>query len=308
MGALLTEAGHDVCLVNRGLAYVQACNTRGLLVRDGQADRRVQVRAVQHCSQVSLADAPVDLVLVLVKSFHTHEAISAAKPLIGPNTVVLSLQNGLGHEEVLAQVVGQQRVLTGKTYAGGVLLAPGHVLLGTQGKETVIGELCKEAQSQATSPSRASARAQAIAQAFSQAGLATTVSTDIVQTMWEKLLVNVATGALSGITGLDYGRLYAVAELQTCALAAVAEAMAVAKAAGIALLTTDPMQAWHKASLNLPPSFKASMLQSLEIGSVTEVDYINGAVVRWGLRHAVPTPVNNTLVACIKGLEKRLSP
>jgi 2-dehydropantoate 2-reductase len=124
--------------------------------------------------------------------------------------------------------------------------------------------------------------------------------------MWDKLLVNVATGALSGITRLTYGDLYAVPEVEACAVAAVAEAMAVAKAAGIALGSTEPRQAWVKAADGLPAAFKASMLQSLEKGSVTEIDFVNGAVVRWGAKYGVPTPVNQALVACIKGIERAL--
>jgi 2-dehydropantoate 2-reductase len=125
-------------------------------------------------------------------------------------------------------------------------------------------------------------------------------------TIWDKLLVNVATGALSGITGLAYGDLYAVPEVEACAMAAVAETMAVAKASGIQLTTNDPQQPWIKAAAGLPFEFKASMLQSLEKGFVTEIDFVNGAVVRQGARCGVPTPVNQTLVACLKGIERGL--
>lgn len=124
--------------------------------------------------------------------------------------------------------------------------------------------------------------------------------------MWDKLLVNVATGALSAITGLPYGGLYAVPEVQACALAAVAEAMAVARAKGVVLSMSDPQQPWELAHAGLGPDFKASMLQSLEKGSRTEIDYINGAVVREGQRLGVPTPVNQALVAAIKGIEHKL--
>ena len=209
---------------------------------------------------------------------------------------MLSLQNGLGHEDVLADLVGADRVLAGKTYVGGLLVAPGVVVTGTQGKETLIGELTPH------TPDRASV----IAELFNDAGLVTTVCTDIRATIWDKLLINVATGALSGITGLPYGALYQVPEVRACALAAVTEAMAVARASGIQLSMSEPVQAWDKAAAGLPYEFKASMLQSLEKGSITEVDYINGAVVERGAALGVPTPVNATLVACIKGIERGL--
>ena len=294
IGGVLTEGGHEVWLINRGQVHVDAMNRDGLRMRDAGAERVVRVHAATSCTGVEMSSGPIDLVIVLVKSFHTREAILGAAPVVGERTVVLSLQNGLGHEDVLAEVVGRERVLAGKTYAGGVMLAPGHIIAGTRGKETRIGEL----------DGSDSARARAIADAFSRAGLATTVSDNILGTMWDKLLVNVATGALSGITGLPYGELYRIPEIEACAVAAVAEAMAVARAAGIKLGTTEPRQPWLKAAEGLPFEFKASMLQSLEKGSVTEIDYVNGSVVRWGARYGVPTPVNQALVACIKGVER----
>jgi len=191
-------------------------------------------------------------------------------------------------------LVGRDRVIAGKTYVGGVVLGPGHVIAGVDGKETIIGEL----------DGRISPRIERIAATFEAAGMKPVVSRNIMGAMWDKLLVNIATGALSGITRLAYGGLYAVPELEVTAMAAVAEAIAVAKASGIELETLHPHDAWVKAGSGLPPEFKASMLQSLEKGSVTEVDFINGAVVRAGAKAGVPTPVNATLVACLKGIER----
>jgi 2-dehydropantoate 2-reductase len=210
---------------------------------------------------------------------------------------VLSLQNGLGHEDVLAEILGRERVLAGKTYVGGVLRGPGHIQSGVTGKATYIGEL----------DGRITPRVQAIANAFNTAGLMTTVSGNIMGTMWDKLLVNVATGAITGITRLTYGQLYDEPLLKATALAAIGEAMAAAQAAGIVLSMTEPEQAWTLAAEGLSPAFKTSMLQSLEKGTVTEIDFINGSVVRWGQRLGVPTPVNATLVACIKGIERAMA-
>ena len=293
-GAALSEAGSEVWLLNRSRAHVDAMNTAGLAVVDAAGERRVAVKAATQAAAVG----PVDLVIVLVKSFDTLSAIRGAQALIGEHTLVLSLQNGLGHEDILGGAVGRHRVLAGKTYVGGVMLGPGRIISGTAGKPTYIGEL----------DGSLSTRAQAVAAVFNGAGLATTVSDNILGTMWDKLLVNVATGALSGITRLAYGELYAVPELKGTAMAAVAEALAVARAAGIRLATTEPEQAWDRAAAGLPATFKASMLQSLEKGSITEIDFINGAVVRWGRRLNVPTPVNEALVACIKGIERALEP
>jgi 2-dehydropantoate 2-reductase len=294
IGGTLAAGGSDVTLIDRHQAHVDAIGRDGLRLcaEDGRPDRAIRVRAEADVAGLP----PADLLIVLVKSFHTRSAIEAARSVVGPGTMVLSLQNGLGHEEILAEVLGREHVLAGKTYVGGVLLAPGRVLAGTEGKRTVIGEL----------DGAVSARARSVAAEFERAGLPCEVSGNILGVMWDKLLINVSTGALSGITGQVYGSLYAVPEIEATAVAAVAEAMAVAEAAGIELSIRRPQDAWRMAADGLPSGFKTSMLQSLEKGTATEIDYINGAVVRAGRRQGVPTPVNQTLVAAIKGIERRM--
>ncbi|MCV2868827.1 2-dehydropantoate 2-reductase [Defluviimonas sp. WL0002] len=294
IGGRLAKSGHAVTLINHNAAYVEAVNREGLVLNEAGHRGVVQITA----RKTSEGLAPVDLVIVLVKSFHTEEAICAASGLIGPGTTVMSLQNGLGQEEILARVVGAERVIAAKTYVGGVMTAPGVVSAGTVGKETIIGELSGEV----------TFRVQAIATAFEEADLRCIASHNIRGAMWDKLLVNVATGALAGITRLNYGNLYDIPEIADTAVKAVAEAMHVAAALGISLATTNPQAAWDKAAAGLGFDFKTSMLQSLEKGSRTEIDFINGAVTRAGARMAVPTPVNDTLVACIKGIERALDP
>ena len=291
IGGTLAAAGSDVTLIDPYRAHVDAINRDGLRMRDGDAERVVQVKAATGVQGL----VPADLVIVLVKSFHTREAILGALSVVGPHTSVMSLQNGLGHEDILAEVAGAAHVLAGKTYVGGVMLGPGHVIAGTRGKLTVIGEL----------DGSVGARVKAIAAEFERAELPCEVTDNIVGTMWDKLLINVATGALSSITGLTYGPLYGVPEVEATAIAAVVEAMAVARAAGVKMSIPEAREAWTMAAAGLPHEFKTSMLQSLEKGSPTEIDYINGAVVRGGQRWGVPTPVNATLVSCIKGIERR---
>lgn len=293
IGAALTEGGHETWLLARSPVHVDTMLRDGLLVDDDKGTWRIGVRAATQATVIGAAD----VVIVLVKSFHTDAAMRSALALVGPETLVLSLQNGLGHEDVLADVVGRERVLAGKTYVGGVLRGPGHIQSGVTGKATYIGEL----------DGQITPRVQAIAEAFNAAGLMTTVSDNIMGTMWDKLLVNVATGAITGITRLTYGQLYDEPQLKATALAAVSEAIAAAQAAGVTLSMTNPEQAWTLAAEGLSPAFRTSMLQSLEKASVTEIDFINGSVVRWGQRLGVPTPVNATLVACIKGIERAMA-
>jgi 2-dehydropantoate 2-reductase len=302
IGGVLTEAGHDVLLITRNQAHVDTINQHGLVLRTAGVDRVVRARAAVSAQaaleqkEFATSQQPLDCIIVLVKSAQTHDAVSAAMGLLGPHTTVLSLQNGLGHEDILCSLLGRQRVLAGKTYCGGQIIAPGHVICGHVGKDTHMGEL----------DGSITPRITKIAAAFNGAGLQTTVSDNIMGTIWDKLFINVATGALSGITRLAYGDLYQMPQLKAVAVAAVNEAMAIAKAKGIRTSITDPAAAWHKAGAGLPFEFKASILQTLERGVRTEVDFMNGAVVQLGLQHGVPTPVNSTLLACIQGIEKNL--
>jgi 2-dehydropantoate 2-reductase len=299
MGGVLAEAGHEVVLVNHSAVFCQVVNTQGLTLNDGGVGgqtRVVRLHAWQSVAQAIESSAPFDLLVVLVKSKDTESVVRSALPWVSEHTVVMSLQNGLGHEDLIANIVGPQHVMAGKTYCGGLMTSPGVVTMGIKGKETLIGEL----------DGTLSPRALAIGQAFNDAGLLTTVSHNIMGVMWDKILVNVATGAITGITRLVYGLMYQVPVLERTACAAVAEAMAVAKAKGVRLSITEPLSAWEKAGKGLPFEFKASMLQSLEKNSVTEIDYINGAIVREGRALGIATPVNETLVACIKGIEKGL--
>ena len=293
-GGHLAAAGHYVVLINTDTDYVSAVNANGLVLKSDAVERMVDVQAVVSSDNLT----PVDLVLVLVKSFHTEEAMRASMNLLGPESMIISLQNGLGQEEVLAEIAGKANVIAGKTYVGGMMAAPGHVVAGITGKETIIGEL----------DGRITPRILGVAELFNSAGLTTVASDDIMGAMWDKLLINVAAGALSGITGLNFGNLYDLPEVEETAIEAVAEAMKVASALGINLNTNNPKDAWKKASAGLPFGFKPSVLQSLENGMMTEIDYINGAVVHAGRRAGIPTPVNSTLVACIKGVERALQP
>ncbi len=289
IGGVLARGGSDVIFVDHFQAHVDAINTNGLKMRLGDTEETVRIKAYTSSDGLQ----PVDLVIVLVKSAATRAAIESARPLIGPDTLVMSIQNGLGHEGILAEVVGREHVLAAKTYVGGVFLEPGHIVSGYKGKQTYIGEL----------DGQLTPRLQAVVDEFNKAELLATASTNIYGTMWDKLLVNVATGAVCAITRLPYGWLYKVPEIEETALAAAAEGIAVARANNITLVSEDPKYFWDLAAEGLPAEFKTSMLQSLEKGEITEVDFINGSVVRWGARSGITTPVNRTLVAMVKGIE-----
>ena len=292
IGGTLGRSDHEVTLVSRNAAHVAAIRQSGLTLVDDRGSTRIRLAAVTSVEGLS----PPDLLIVLVKSFDTRAALESAARLIGDDTLILTLQNGVGCEEIIAAVAGRTRLVAGRTFIGGRMTGPGVVECGIEGRPTVLGEL----------DGRRTGRLQALADAFDAAGMPVEISTDIVAMMWEKLFVNVATGAWSALTGLPYGELSIHPDVGRMAVATVAEAMAVAQALGVGVTTRDPEVPWRRAWEGLPYGFKASMLQSIEKGSRTEVDVMHGAVTAGGRRTGVPTPVNDALLAAIHGLERRL--
>ena len=294
IGGTLAQGGSEVYFVDQWKEHIDKINENGLKMTDEKEDWYVKVDARTSAEGMG----PVDLVIVLVKSFATKEAVSQLKEtnVICENTLVMSLQNGLGNEETIAEVVGEANVISGKTYVGGRLLSPGYVSAGVKGKYTYIGELTGEITD----------RIQAVCDEFNKAGLLCEVSDNIKGLIWDKLLINVAAGALCGITRLPYGPLYEEEYIKETAVAAIQEGIDVAKAAGVKLKSEDPEYPWYAASEGLPETFKTSILQSLELKRPTEIDFINGSVVEWGKKFGIPTPVNRTLVTCVKGIEKFL--
>lgn len=293
IGGALALTGNEVHLVTRP-AHATAVNERGLLLIDGGEERVATV--VGH--ETAEGIGPCDLVIVLCKAMDTAEMVAQGQEagLIGPDTVAMSLQNGVGSDDLLVKAFGAEHVIGGKTYIGGMLLEPGLVQANIVRKRTVIGEL----------DGRITPRAQRIADMFNEAGMECAVSDNIMGVIWNKLLVNVATGAVCAVTGLPYSGIYDEPLIKVTALAAVQEGLDVAAALGITVDYTDPEEPWELAREGLPGNFKPSLLQSLEKGRKTEVDVIAGAVVREGEKVGVPTPVNRTLVAMVHGIERRI--
>lgn len=294
IGGTLAQGGSEVYFVDQWKEHVDKICENGLRMTDEKEDWSVKIDARTSAEGIGTAD----LVIVLVKSFATKTAVTQLKEtnVIGENTLVMSLQNGLGNEEAIAEIIGEKNVISGKTYVGGRLIGPGYVSAGVKGKYTYIGEMTGEITD----------RIRKVAEEFNKAGLLCEVSDNICGLIWDKLLINVAAGALCGITRLPYGPLYEEEYIKETAVMAIKEAIEVAKAAGVKLKTEDPEYPWYAASEGLPPTFKTSIQQSLEMKRQTEIEFINGAVVRWGKQYNIPTPVNQTLVTCVKGIEKFL--
>lgn len=288
-GGLLRAGGLDVTLVDNNPEHVNAIADHGLRITGHGGARRVAIDATTDPASVG----PVDVVIVQTKAMHTTAAVSAAQALFGRDTVAISFQNGLGNEETIGAIIGPERVLGGVTAQGATVTGPGTVH-NFGDLPSYIGEL----------GGGLSDRATRIAVAFTGAGLRTQASPELRRVMWKKYLANIALSAASGATNLTSERMMAIPALKAVCIGALEEAALVAAAEGIALTVADKQEIL--APLISPSgtgASKSSLCADLLNQRPTEIDTIAGAVVQRGLRHGIATPINQTLVAVIKGLE-----
>ena len=280
-GGMLARAGHDVTLIARA-QHVEAVRRSGLRMETKAFDANVPMQASVEASGARGAK----LVLFSVKSPDTERAGAALAPHLEPDAVILSLQNGVDNAERLAATFGRD-VVPAVVYVATEMAGAGHVLHHGRG-ELVIG------------PSAASAR---IAAAFGAAGVPVEVSDNVSGALWAKLIVNCAYNALSAITQLPYGRLVQGDGVPAVMRDVVDECLAVARAAGVNV-PGDMHQAVPRIAETMPGQF-SSTAQDLARGKPSEIDHLNGLVVRKGEALGVPTPANRVLVALVKLLEKR---
>jgi 2-dehydropantoate 2-reductase len=289
-GGWLKRSGNDVILVDVSKDAVRAINDAGLSIeeKDGGLSL-VKVRATDDPGSVG----PVDLIVNFVKCYHTEAAVSAAKPMLGAETAVLTLQNGWGNADRIAAVVGRERVLVGLTYHSGTLLGPGRVKHPGLGM-TYVGELDGQ-------ESRCLVR---VADALRAAGFETTISPNIVNEVWKKLALNACTLPIAALLRFFAHELALYDGAKAVMAAILAEVVAVAKADGMSL---DYEERWEAiiGVLNRAIGGKPSMLQDVEASRRTEIEVINGAIVAAGKKVGVQTPVNATMVAMIDALQAK---
>ena len=291
-GATLAQGGLEVTLVDVRSDHIDAVNAHGLRIQGYAGERTVRVRATTCAGELPRAD----IVLVQTKAMDTAAAVESIRRVFGPRTVAVSFQNGLGNEEVIGGIVGAERVLAGLTAQGATRIGPG-VVHNYGDLPSYVGEM----------QGGLSERAERIARGFTAAGLPTRASADIHRDMWKKLLGNVGLSPTSAITNLTSVEMMSVPELRDVVLAAVDEAAAVGAAEGVEL---DAEQTRSVLLKLVDPSgggtgqSRSSACTDILNRRRTEVDWINGAIVRLGKKHGIATPVNRTLVGAVKGLEK----
>jgi 2-dehydropantoate 2-reductase len=289
-GAKLSAAGHDVTLIDVNEAAVSAINAKGLLLEAKDGTRTTYtVRASAKPAEVG----EVDVIMNFVKCYHTDAAVTAAKPMLGKNTAVLTLQNGWGNAPKIASIVGDGSVLVGLTYHSGTLLGLGEVKHPGMGM-TFIGE----------PQGGVSPRVSAVAEALRAGGFEVTESPNIMNEVWKKLCLNICTLPTSGLLRFFAHELVAYEDAKSEMAALLKEAVSVGKAKGI---TIDYDERWQAITSLLEKAIggKASMLQDVEAGRRTEIDVINGAIVAAGRETGVATPHNQAMVFLVKALEAK---
>ncbi len=276
-GAVLARHGHDVVLIGRP-QHVDAIRANNGLRLDSKAFSGV-VPVAATTAPDGVAGA--DLVLFCVKSGDTESAGRAIAPHLASAATVLSLQNGVDNPARLQPLL-RQTVVPAAVYVATEMAGPGHVVHHGRG-DLVIG---------------ASPSSEAIAAALSAAAIPTTVSARVIDQLWAKLVINCAYNALSAVAQLPYGRLFDVAGVREVMRHVVAECAAVADALGVAL--PDDMYASTVALVSTMPNQYSSTAQDVARGRPSEIDYLNGYVVRKGTELNIATPVNLTLHSMVK--------
>jgi 2-dehydropantoate 2-reductase len=287
-GARLREAGEDVVLVDVSQPLVEKINADGVSVaRDGD-ERAVRVDATTDPAGVGKVDA----VIFFVKGYHTDSAADLARPLVGDGTLVASFQNGWGNEEVLAEHFGPDRVVAGVTYNSGTVLDLGKVAHTGQGP-TMLGPFEGEEVD----------RVRPLEHALGAAGFDATATPGIRTEIWKKLILNAATLPPAALTGLRIAPLGEPGTTLELVDDLAREASAVANAAGLDIDSGERIEMIH-GLLSRGGQGKGSMLQDLEAVRRTEIDTINGAVVREAGRYGVDVPLNRAMVALVQGWER----
>jgi 2-dehydropantoate 2-reductase len=267
--------------------HVDAINQYGLRL-SGAGEIVGRLRATFDADELPACDFGI----VATKAMHTEAAIAATAHAFADGGCVATVQNGIGNEESLARHV--DRVIRGTTFPAGRVIGPGHVQWDVKG-DTTLGPFEPR-----PAPMDQIGR---LADACTRGGMPTHAVPDARGPQWRKVVFNAATNPVGALTRLTHGRVCERPELRRVVSALVDEGKAVAAAQGIDL-DADPEELIdHAARPDVAYDHKASMLQDVEARRPTEVDYLNGGIVRFGERHAVPTPLNAAIWALVRGLE-----
>ena len=286
-GARLARAGQDVTFIARG-AHLEAIRARGLEVRSARlGDFTAHARAESDPDRIG----PVDVVIVAVKAYDNDTAYPLIAPLLGPQTVVLTLQNGVDNVDQLAAAVGAGRVLGGTTYVATALEAPGVIVQTGVHRSIIFGEVF--------GGRGLTARVQSIADVMLPADIEVTAVADARTPLWDKFVYLVPFSGFTGAARLPIGYLWEQPHAREMYYAAAREVAAIAKAEGVTI-SPDRFETLREYMDNIPPTTRSSLLIDLEQGKRIEVEALQGAALRRAAAHQIATPIVATLYAALK--------
>ncbi len=288
-GAHLARGGHDVWLIDLWQEHVDTINQYGLKIFYNNNPETVKIKATSNPLNVKHT---MDLLLVFVKSYHTEPALKNCMHLIGDETKLLTLQNGVGNVDILERFVSKSQILAGTTAHGANVRAPGQINHAGKGK-TIIGRI--DGNNMKSD--------EELVSSFIACGLETELRDGVEGLIWDKLLVNVGINPLTALLSIKNGTLLENEETEKLMEILVGEAWEVAKKGGLLLSHEDPV-GHVKAIARATGENKSSMLQDILKGRMTEIDFINGAIVYKGKEWGVATPYNELITLLIKAKEK----
>lgn len=286
-GALLARQGHDVSFVARG-AHLDAIRANGLRVTGPLGDFTVKTPASSNPADLGVSD----YVIHTVKTYDNPTAIPLIRPLLGPHTTVLTLQNGVDSAEQIAAVIGEDATIGGSTYIATGIDSPGVIKQTGTHRRIVLGEYFKSSGS-------ITERVQRLTDAMKAADIHAEAVPDSRDTTWEKFTYLAPFAAFTGAARLPIGPLWSDDYIQNMFLDAVMEVAAVARAHGVRL-PADHRNRIFEYAIKLPPATRSSLLIDLSQQKKIEVEALQGSVVRRGANVGVPTPIMSALYAVLK--------
>jgi 2-dehydropantoate 2-reductase len=287
-GAMLAEAGNDVWLYDVWLEHVQTINLNGLQIEREGKTRTVKVKATDDPQQIGQAE----LVIIFVKAFRTNSAAETAQTIAGSGGSVMTLQNGMGNADIIAEFIEPERILAGTTSHGATLLGPGSIRHAGSGPTTIGAWAQTEDGLQ---------RAGQLAEFFNQAGIKTESVADVRSVVWNKLLINIGINAITALTGIKNGQILDLENTRQLSRTAVMEAISVAQAENINV-HDDALDRVFKVA-EATALNRSSMGQDVDHRRQTEIAAINGFIVREAKRLGLQAPVNFALTALVQTLE-----
>lgn len=285
--AYLSKSKEEIWLLDKDKTRAERLNQKGISIEGVSGTWQAKVRVSANPEEIGRCD----VLLVCVKSYDTRELINYARPIIGEDSSVLTLQNGIGNVEIISELLRGQNVFAGITSQGANLVEPG-ILHHAGFGETVIGSL----------DGRLTSQLREIRNLFNEVDIPTRLSRDIKGALWSKLIINVGINALTAITRLRNGQLLEFEGMRAVMRQAVTEAAKVAKRKRIKLQFDDPL-AKVEAVCQATAKNISSMLGDVLRKKRTETDFINGVIVRQGESLGISVPANSILVDLVKTIE-----